>query len=76
MARFYEIENRGVRTCVDEYQYEAIYKPKGWKIERVTGGEPDPVPTSPTDEAERKNLNRMKRTPAKKKFDDNLIKEE
>lgn len=76
MARFYEIENRGVRTCVDEYQYEAIYKPKGWKIERVTGGAPDPVPTSPTDEAEIKNLTRMKRTPAKKKFDDNLIKEE
>lgn len=76
MARFYHIINHGIQTVVDEFQYEAIYKPKGWEIERVEGGEADIIPTSPTDETERKNLNRMKRTPAKKAFDDKLIKGE
>lgn len=76
MARFYNIEKNGIATVIDEYQYESIYKPKGWKIVSVAGGEPDAVPTSPRDEQTIKNVNRMKRASKNREFDDNLIKGE
>ena len=30
--RFYNIIKDGIENVIDEGQYEAIYKPKGWKI--------------------------------------------
>ena len=72
--KFYNIEKDGVKNVIDEAQYEAIYKPNGWKI--VSEEEPEiKEPTKPTDEIEKKNRNKMKRV-APKKFDDKLIKDE
>lgn len=30
MAKFYNIEKDGIANVIDEYQYDAIYKPMGW----------------------------------------------
>ena len=75
MARFYQIEKDGIKTAVDEFQFEAIYKPKGWKIISTFGESAETVKTN-KDEQAVKNKERMKRASAKKKFDDNLIKGE
>lgn len=76
MARFYNIEKSGIKTVIDEHQYEAIYKPKGWKISGIAAGEADVTPTSPTDETQIKNKARMRKASEKKNFDDDLIKGE
>lgn len=75
MARFFEIEKDGIRTAIDEYQFKKIYEPKGWKIIRQFGSGGMTV-SSPTDEQEIKNKERMKRAAQKKPFDDHLIKGE
>ena len=72
--RFYNIIKDGIENVIDEGQYEAIYKPKGWKIVGVCG-ETEPFPSVPEDEIIKKNTNKMKRT-TPKKFDDNLIKDD
>lgn len=75
MAKFYNIEKDGIANVIDEYQYDAIYKPMGWKIVGNAGGDSEDTPTSATDEAEIRNKTRMRRK-ADKTFDDNLIKGE
>ena len=71
--KFYNIVKDGIFNVIDEGQYEAIYKPMGWKI---VGQEPseEATPPTPYDEIIKKNTNKMKRT-APKKFDDKLIKD-
>lgn len=75
MASFFEIEKDGIRTAIDEYQFKKIYEPKGWKIIRQFGSDGMKL-SSPTDELEIKNKERMKRAAQKKPFDDHLIKGE
>lgn len=74
--KFYNIMKDGIFNVIDEGQYEAIYKPKGWKITGIVGEDTreTEIPTSPRDEIIKKNTNKMKRT-APKKFDDKLIKD-
>ena len=72
--RFYNIEKSGIKTAVDEMQFEKIYKPQGWRIvsDAETG---EPISSSDRDaEAKIKNRNRAKK-PLADKFDDGLFKE-
>lgn len=76
MARIFNIEKNGLKNVIDEYQFNAYYKPHGWKVVSVVGGGATDVPTSPQDEIQQKNVNKMKKLSQKKTFDDNLIKGE
>ena len=71
--KFLSIEKSGIENVVDEAQFEAIYKPAGWKIIGEEGA--TETTNSPTDEIVKKNTNKMKRQ-VPKKFDDKLIKGE
>lgn len=76
MARFYNIEKSGIKNVIDEFQYEAYYKPKGWKIVSVIeeNGAVTQV-SSPKDEQKIKNVRRVKKkSEEKNEFDDGLIK--
>lgn len=69
--RFFNIVKDGIKNVIDEAQYEAIYKPAGWKI--ADANETAPKKTSdPHDEIIIKNKEKMKRH-APQKFDDKLI---
>lgn len=76
MARFYNIEKSGIKNVIDEFQYEAYYKPKGWKIVSVI--EENGAITelsSPKDEKVIKNVRKVRKKEEKKNdFDDGLIK--
>lgn len=76
MARIFNIEKNGLKNVIDEYQFNAYYKPQGWKIVGVVSGGAAEVPTTPKDEIQQKNVNKMKKLSQKKTFDDNLIKGE
>ena len=76
MARFYNIEKSCIKNVIDEFQYEAYYKPKGWKIVSVIeeNGAVTQV-SSPKDEQKIKNVRRVKKkSEEKNEFDDGLIK--
>lgn len=75
--KFYDIEKDGIKNVIDERQFEALYKPKGWKIVGIVGEDTkeSEIPTSPRDEIIIKNTDKMKRT-KEKKFDDKLIKDD
>lgn len=76
MARFYNIEKSGIKNVIDEFQYEAYYKPQGWKIVSVIdeNGAVTEV-SSPKDETTIKNIRKVKKRAEKKnEFDDGLIK--
>lgn len=72
--RFYNIEKSGIKTVVDEMQFEKLYKPKGWKIlsNAVTGELI--LPSDMYAEQKIKNRNKAKK-PLNDKFDDGLFKE-
>ena len=72
--RFYNIEKSGIKTAVDEMQFEKIYKPQGWRI--VSDAETGETISSSDVYAEIKikNKNRAKKSLADK-FDDGLFKE-
>lgn len=72
--KFFNIIKDGIKHIIDEAQYEAIYKPAGWKI--VDVNETTPKKTSdPHDEVIIKNTERMKRH-APQKFDDGLFRKD
>lgn len=77
MARFYNIEKCGIKNVIDEFQYEAYYKPKGWKIVSVIEENGAVTHVSSTkDEQAIRNVRRVKKKSEKKnEFDDGLIKE-
>lgn len=77
MARFYNIEKSGIKNVIDEFQYEAYYKPKGWKIVSVIEENGAVTHVSSTkDEQAIRNVRRVKKKSEKKnEFDDGLIKE-
>lgn len=74
MTEFYSIEKDGVKTVVDEYQFRAIYEPKGWSIVSAVDGTQETVKTS-KDEVQIRNKARAKQKAEHKQFDDHLIKE-
>ena len=71
--KFYNIIKDGIKNVIDEWQYESIYKPAGWKIVGTESFE-KPSASIPQDEIIKKNTNKMKRT-MPQKFDDKLIKD-
>ena len=71
--RIYNIEKGGVKTVVDEMQFEKLYKPQGWKA--VSDAETEKPIKDVNVETKIKNLNRMKRV-KDEKFDDGLFKTE
>lgn len=71
--KFLNIEKHGIKNVVDEAQFKAIYQPAGWKI--VGEEQTEQMQSTPYDEVEKKNLNKMKRQVAQK-FDDGLIKKQ
>lgn len=77
MARFYNIEKCGIKNVIDEFQYEAYYKPKGWKIVSVIEENGAVTHVSSTkDEQAIRNVRRVKKKSEKKnEFDDGLIRE-
>lgn len=77
MARFYNIEKSGIKNVIDEFQYEAYYKPNGWKIVSVIEENGAVTHVSSTkDEQAIRNVRRVKKKSEKKnEFDDGLIRE-
>lgn len=76
MARFYNIEKSGIANVIDEFQYEAYYKPNGWKIVSVVGESGSVVTKSSSkEETTIRNVRKMKKKSEKSnEFDDGLIK--
>lgn len=72
---FYNIIKDGISNTVDAGQYEAIYKPAGWKTVDEKKTEQIKI-TKPEDETVLNNTNKMRRKSGTKKFDDKLIKGE
>lgn len=77
MARFYNIEKSGIKNVIDEFQYEAYYKPKGWKIVSVIeeNGAVTHVSSTKDEQAIRNVRHVKKKSEKKNEFDDGLIRE-